>query len=295
MSPSDGSKPKILLQLDCDTQPSVFDAVVAADAEVDHLFRHGGIEPAAVRDLVYGLIFTRGPKDLHSSAIFIGGSNVAAGETILREAVGSFLGPLSVSVMMDSNGANTTAAAAVLATARHVSLDGCQAAVLGATGPVGQRAARLLARQGARVAVGSRSVERARGVCEALAEHVDPDLLEPYATDSEAARREAVQGAEVLIAAGAAGAQLMSQAEMASVGTIKVAVDLNAVPPVGLEGIEVQDAAVDHQGITCYGAIGVGGTKMKIHKAALRRLFESNDQVLDAEEIYDLGAELESK
>ena len=68
-----------------------------------------------------------------------------------------------------------------------------------------------------------------------------------------------------------------------------MAIDLNAVPPAGICGIQPQDKAVEHDGQICYGAIGVGGTKMKLHKAAIRRLFESNDAVLDAEEIYALS------
>jgi methylenetetrahydrofolate/methylenetetrahydromethanopterin dehydrogenase (NADP+) len=74
--------------------------------------------------------------------------------------------------------------------------------------------------------------------------------------------------------------------------SLRVAIDLNAVPPLGLEGIEVMDKAKDRDGLICYGALGVGGTKMKIHKAAIRRLFESNDQMLDAEQIYELGKTL---
>jgi hypothetical protein len=71
-----------------------------------------------------------------------------------------------------------------------------------------------------------------------------------------------------------------------------VAIDLNAVPPLGIEGVEIMDKAIDRDGVTCYGALGVGGTKMKIHKAALARLFETNDAVLDAEEIFALGQKL---
>jgi len=145
------SKSQILIQLDCDRHPSVFDAVVATDAGVDRLLQYGGIEPSDVRDLVHGAIFTRGPQELASTAIFIGGSNVKAGEELLAQTTRAFFGPMRVSVMLDANGANTTAAAAVLAAARHVELRGASAAVLGGTGPVGQRAARLLARQGATV------------------------------------------------------------------------------------------------------------------------------------------------
>src|SRR4051794_31785411 len=76
------SMTKILLQLDPDPQPSVFDAVVAVDSGVSHLFRHAGVTPEAVRDLVHGALFTRGPDDLKNTAIFVGGSDVRAGEAI---------------------------------------------------------------------------------------------------------------------------------------------------------------------------------------------------------------------
>ena len=156
-------KPKILIQLDIDPQPSVFDGVVAVDSGVDHLFRHGGVTPAAVRDLVHGALFTRGPAELCSTAIFVGGSNVAAAEAVLDAVKKTFFGPFKVSVLFDANGANTTAAAAVLAALESMggSLEGVPAAVLAATGPVGQRAARLLCKLGAKVSVGSRSLDRA--------------------------------------------------------------------------------------------------------------------------------------
>jgi len=70
---------------------------------------------------------------------------------------------------------------------------------------------------------------------------------------------------------------------------LKVVIDLNAVPPLGIEGVEVTDKGKDRDGAIAYGAIGVGGTKMKIHKLAIARLFERNDQVLDAEQVYALG------
>ena len=69
----------------------------------------------------------------------------------------------------------------------------------------------------------------------------------------------------------------------------KVAIDLNAVPPLGVEGVGVGDKGVDQAGVICYGAIGVGDTKMKVHRAALASLFESNDKILDAEEIYQIA------
>src|SRR5262245_11693615 len=104
-------KHKILIQIDSDPQPSVFDRVVAIDAGADEVFSYGGVRPEQVRDLVHGAIFTRGPKDLKRTALFIGGSDVAAGEKLLAEAVRHVLPQfgLRVSMLLDSNGANTTA------------------------------------------------------------------------------------------------------------------------------------------------------------------------------------------
>ncbi len=280
---------QILVQLDSDDQPSVFDAVVAVDAEVDVLLRHGGVKPDRVRDLVYGAMFTRGPEDLHHTAIFVGGSDVAAGEELLRRVTQCFFGPMRVSVMIDANGANTTAAAAVLAAARHVPLNNATALVLAATGPVGQRAVRLLAGQGAKVRVASRTLARAEAACQAVLQRIPQAQLTPLAVVSDDEVRQAVDGTQVVIAAGAAGIQLLPERIRRSASDLKVAIDLNAVPPAGIEGIQATDRGQQREGAVCYGAIGVGGTKMKIHKAAVRQLFTANNLVLDAEEIFALG------
>ena len=74
--------------------------------------------------------------------------------------------------------------------------------------------------------------------------------------------------------------------------SLKAAADVNAVPPAGIEGVEVADNGTERGGATVFGALGIGGLKMKAHRAAVARLFERNDLVLDAEEIYDLAAAL---
>src|SRR4051812_23760154 len=156
-------KRKILIQFDSDPQPSVFDRVVAIDAGADEVFSYGGVTPETVRELVHGAIFTRGPKDLKRTALFIGGSDVAPGGRLLEE-VQKHMVPeygLRVSVLLDSNGANTTAVAAVRAAAGHLSFVACRALVLAGTGPVGQRVSLLLAGQGAEVRVASRQLFRA--------------------------------------------------------------------------------------------------------------------------------------
>ena len=286
------SLPTILICFDTDLQPSVFDAVVAVDAGVDHLFRHGGIQPAEVRDLVYGAMFTRAPEDLKNTAVFIGGQDVAAGEEILQQTTACFFGPMRVSVMLDPNGANTTAAAAVLAARKHVTLEGSVATVLAATGPVGRRVVRLLARENVHVRVASRQQQRAEEVCDEILQAVPEASLQPCQTSSEAQVAAAVDNAQVIVAAGAPGVELLADQVRQQCGQLEVAIDLSAVPPAGIGGIDPQDKAVGRNDHVCYGAIGVGGTKMKIHKAAIKSLFENNTLVLDADEIYAIGRQI---
>ena len=290
---------KILIQLDCDPQPSTFDAVVAVDAGADVLLRHGGVTPETVVPLVHGAMFTRGGSDLASTAIFIGGSDVAAAEAVCDRVRKTFFGPVRVSVLLDPAGANTTASAAVVAAGRHVPLKGPEAAglravVLGGTGPVGQRVTRLLARKGLAVAVASRSESRAEAVCARIGESMGDARLQPLAADS-AACDAALREADLIVAAGAAGVRLLDAAGRSRAAKARVFVDLNAVPPEGIEGIAATDKArADGAGVV-YGALGVGGTKMKIHRAALARLFATNDACLDAEELLAIGESLETR
>jgi len=281
----------ILIQFDTDPQPSAFDRVVAIDAGADEVFSYGGVTPEQVRNLVHGAIFTRGPKHLQRTAIFIGGSDVAAAEKLLPEVRKHMIPQfgLQVSVLLDANGANTTAAAAIHAAVSHLNPDGARALVLGGTGPVGQRVARLLAALGAQVRVGSRQTSRAAAVCDAIRAKYNSARVEPVGVASDDDLRQALSGCALVVAAGAAGVQLLPRAARTAAPDLKVAIDLNAVPPLGIEGVEVTDKAAERDGVLCYGAIGVGDAKMKIHKAAIARLFESNNQVLDAEEVYALA------
>jgi hypothetical protein len=149
---------KLLLQLDSSPHPSVFDRVVALDAGADQVMSYGGVTVENVRDLVHGAIFTRGPKDLHNTAIFIGGTDMAVGERLLRAVSKAFFGPLRVSVMLDSNGSNTTAVAAVAKLQQAAGdVRGRRVVITAGTGPVGLRAAGLLARAGANVVMTSRT------------------------------------------------------------------------------------------------------------------------------------------
>ncbi|MEQ9066159.1 MAG: NADP-dependent methylenetetrahydromethanopterin/methylenetetrahydrofolate dehydrogenase [Gimesia chilikensis] len=285
---------KILIQLDSSQHASTFDRVVAIDAGVDELMSYHEVTPVNVEALVHGAMFTRGPEDLKNTALFIGGSDTHSGENLLRKVQETFFGPVRVSIMMDSNGCNTTAAAAVLAAGKHLDFSETKALVLGGTGPVGLRAAQLLARRGAEVVLASRSEERAQAACDAIAGLVEDARVQPLSLKDHKQLEAVNQETSLIIAAGAAGVKLLPAACWKPLKNLKVVIDLNAVPPAGIEEVDVMDKATERDGKICYGAIGVGGTKMKIHKAAIRKLFEANDLILDTEEIYQIGVELQS-
>ncbi len=279
----------ILIQFDTDALPSVFDRVVAVDSNVEHLFSYGGVTPENVTGLVHGAIFTRGPADLKNTAIFVGGSDVAAGEVLFKKVQKTFIGPMRVSVMMDSNGCNTTAAAAVASARKHLSLADASAIVFGGTGPVGLRAAELLALENARVTLVSRTLDRAEAACESIRAKVSTARLTPAAASTPEEFEQLAANQQIVIAAGAAGVCFLSEGALARLDDLKLAIDLNAVPPAGLADVGVMDKAVEKHGTICYGALGVGGLKMKVHKRAVASLFESNTAVLETRALYELA------
>lgn len=287
--------PKILIQFDTDLQPSVFDSVVALDSGIDQLLPFAAVEPTNVLPLVHGAMFTRGPGDLHNTAIFVGGSQVAVGEAIGHKIKEAFFGPMRVSVMLDGNGSNTTAAAAVLCAARHTPLANSKALVLGGTGPVGGRVARLLLKNGADVTLVSRDLARAETACSQLLARSSTDAqgrlraIHSQASDMD----KELSHCTLLFGCGAAGIPLLNEKQMQLAKSARVAIDLNAVPPAGLADVQVMDKAVERNGRIDYGAIGVGGLKMKIHRAAIQELFSRNDRFLDAEEIFEIGQSLD--
>ena len=282
---------KILIQLDSDPFASVFDAIAAYDSGADRVLQYAGMTPEDVQDLVYGAIFTRGPEQLKSSAVFIGGSDVAVGEEMLDVARDSFIGPLKVSVMLDANGCNTTATAAVAKMLSSVDLEGKKVTILAGTGPVGIRAAALFAQEGAQVTLTSRGQERAEEAAASIGERFDVDVIGVAAPD-EAGVREALDGAHGVLCAGAAGVMLLPESIWVDHPTLQVLGDVNAVPPLGIEGIKVHWKGKEKHGKIVYGAIGIGDFKMKVHHASVARLFEQNDLILDAEEVYATAKEL---
>jgi ribulose 1,5-bisphosphate synthetase/thiazole synthase len=283
---------KLLLQLDSSRLPSVFDQVVAYDAGADVVMSYGGVTEGDVRDLIHGCIFTRGPKNLHDTAVWIGGNNMSAGEQLLAMAQDALFDDHTVSIMLDSNGSNTTAVAAVVKTEETLGdLRGKKVVVLAGTGPVGQRAAGLLARDGARVTITSRKPEQGEKARQLISARFNVQV--EAVTFAEPSRLPAIlEGVEILINSGPAGVQMVPKSAWTAAKTLRVAVDLNAVPPLGIEGVDVDDAGVKRNGVIVFGAFGVGNFKTKLHKACVARLFTRNDLVLDAETIAEIAREL---
>jgi hypothetical protein len=282
---------KLLLQLDSNRLPSVFDQVVAYDSGADRIMSQGGVTDADVRDLIHGCIFTRGPKDLKNTAAFIGGSDMAAGERLLAAAQKAFFGPFRVSLMLDSNGSNTTAVAAVvkiMQTAGDVT--GKKILVTAGTGPVGMRAAGLFAKAGANVTITSRKQDDGERVVHQIQERFGGSVQCVTMRDaSQAAQVLDRVRPEVLLNCGPAGVMLVPKAAWANREGLRIVCDLNAVPPLGIEGVDVTEDGMAHDGVTAFGALGIGNFKMKVHKACIARLFERNDLVLDAESIADVA------
>jgi methylenetetrahydrofolate/methylenetetrahydromethanopterin dehydrogenase (NADP+) len=286
---------KLLLQLDSSRLPSAFDQIVAYDAGADVVLSYGGVTEGDVRDLIHGCIFTRGPKDLHNTAVWIGGNNMSAGEQLLAMAQDALLAPLSVSIMLDSNGSNTTAVAAVVKIEETVGdLRGKKVIILAGTGPVGQRAAGLLAHDGARVTITSRKPEQGEKARQFISARFNVQVEATTLADPSKLP-EILEGAEILLNSGPAGVQMVPKSAWTAVKTLQVAVDLNAVPPLGIEGVDVKDAGVKRNGVIVFGAFGIGNFKTKLHKACVARLFTRNDLVLDAEAIADIARELVKK
>ena len=286
---------RILLQLDTEEHPSPFDAIVAHDADVDVLLSHGNVKREDARALAQDAFFTRGPDDLKNTAIWVGGKHVAAGEEIFAEVQKAFFGPFKVSVMLDSNGCNTTAATTIARIAKSYDLDGKRAVVLG-LGSVGLRSAILLKKEGCEVAVAplpadlfddDRPYRRPRGLD--AAEKLGLDPREP----KDRSELEAtLDGAHVVLAAGPAGVEVLRRDFWSQHPSIEVLADYNAADPLGIEGTKADDDLADYDGKLVLGALAIGGPKMKVHKTCIRRMFESNDKVFDTDTVYEVAKEL---
>lgn len=282
---------KLLFQLDTDAHPSTFDTVVAYDGGVDHVIGLGNVSSYNVKALVEGTIFTRAPKDKKNTALFIGGSNMDAGETLLQAVQEHFFMNFRVSVMLDSNGSNTTAAAAVAKLATKGSLQGKKAVVLAGTGPVGRRAAAMLAMEGAIVTLTGRSLTKTQDACLHIKNRFGVHVSAMEAQTNEA-RAKAIADANIVLATGAAGVELLTPEQWQNNPNLELIADANATPPLGIGGTDMMDKGTERHGKFVWGAIGFGTLKLALHRACIAKLFDDNKQVFDAENIFALAKDM---
>jgi len=282
---------KILIQLDTDQHPSPFDAIAAYDADVDVVMPYGAITAENLADVVQGAIFPRGPDGLANTAFWVGGSKVRDGEAVFAAAQKLFFQPFKPSIMLDSDGSNTTAAAAVARVHGAVTLKDSRAAVIG-VGPVGLRTAELLHREGAEVTmftfppdVMEGGYRRASGI--AVAQEAGFQVVEPGSSDELDA---ALGDHAAIFSAGPAGTQILRRSGWAQSG-VRVVVDYSAAEPVGVEDVDRGDNLIEEDGVLKLGALAVGGPKMKLQKACVQRMFETKGIVLDLEGVYDVALE----
>ena len=284
---------KLLFHFDTDAIPSVFDTVVAYDGGADNVTQLAGITPKNCLPLVEGAIYTRAPKNKKNTAIFIGGSDLASGQELFTTVQNLFFSNFRVSIMLDSNGCNTTAAAGVALITNAVDVKGKTAVVLAGTGPVGQRAATMLAMKGANVRLTSRQMERSEHSCE-LMEREFGVKLEPMIAADDKSISEALDNAQIVFGAGKSGIQLLRAEQWQNHPSLEVLADVGTGRILGFEGIDVMDNNEDRFGKKVFGGIGIGALKLKLHRECIRRLFDSNSLVIDAEEAFLIAQSLVS-
>jgi threonine dehydrogenase-like Zn-dependent dehydrogenase len=249
----------------------------------------GHITSENLADVVQGAIFPRGPDGLANTAFWVGGSKVRDGEAVFEAAQKLFFDPFRPSIMLDSDGSNTTAAACVARVRGAVALKGARAAVIG-VGPVGQRTAELLRREGAEVTlltlppdVMERGYRRASGVT--VAQDAGFEVVEPASSDELDA---ALADHLAVFAAGPAGTRVLRRSGWTQEG-VSVVVDYSAADPVGVEGVDRTDDLKKGDGVLKLGALAVGGPKMKLQKRCVQQMFETKGTVMDLDGVYDVA------
>jgi methylene-tetrahydromethanopterin dehydrogenase len=240
---------------------SPFDVNMALDAGYDAAITYTGVTPEEIPDLVQDAMFSRPPKVGVRTGMFFGGKNALLALDMLAAAKKAMVPPFGISLMADPAGSFTTAAAMVarvehvLKTKKNRDLEGLRVAIFGATGVVGFSSAVIAALHGATVTlVGYDGLRR---VSEAAREITARFAVDAQAADgSDAAKQTAILlAADVALCAGRAGVQILSKAQLAAAKDLLIVADVNAVPPLGVEGLEVSADGVE---VTAHGTLGIG-------------------------------------
>ncbi len=292
--------PYILHMLSPLKHVSPFDVNMALDAGFTAAVPYTAVALGDVAGLTQDAIFSRGPKGARRTGIFIGGKNAILALDMLAAARKAMFPPFQVSVFADPAGSFTTAAAMVAKVekalkAQGAGLSGRSVAVFGATGVVGFAAGVIAAAEGARtILIGYDGAARVKALAERAKERFKVELV--YADgSSEALKEQAIKDVDVILTAGRAGMQILSAQQLAKAPNLKVAADVNAVPPAGIEGLGAQDDGVPLKGTGAVGigSLAIGAVKYKVQSGLFRKMIEAEKPLfLDFRDAFALAREL---
>jgi methylene-tetrahydromethanopterin dehydrogenase len=263
---------------------SPFDVNMAADAGFDVIVPYTDVDLKDVAGLVQDAIFSRAPENGANTAVLIGGREPILALDMLDAAKKAMVPPyFEISVMADPSGAFTTAAGMIAVVEKHLraaglELAGRQVAVFGGTGPVGRIAGLIAAQAGAKVSlVGYDGLHRVTATCDQFGERFGV-AMSPADGSDEAGKMAAAVDAEVILAAGRAGTQILSADQLAQAGRLRVALDVNAVPPAGLDGVDAFADGTPIPGTSGVGvgALAVGNVKFKTEHELLAAMRGAN-------------------
>jgi len=273
-------KPSILHLFTAAKNASPFDVNMAFDAGFDKIMPYTGVELTEVAGLTQDAIFSRSPSGVKREGIFIGGRDIDLAMQMLKAAKNAMFAPFACSVFADPSGAFTTAAAMIAKVETHLKarfgedLSGKTLSVFGATGPVGGCAAIIAAKQGANVQlVAHNSVARVEAKAQAWNSEYQISL-QVVDGSSDEKKTAIVAQADIVISAAAAGVQVLSQQQLTQSRRLKIAADVNAVPPSGVQGVDVSHDGVQiaDTGIYGIGALAIGQLKYATQHALLKQM-----------------------
>lgn len=280
-------KPYILHFITPAKNASPFDANMAYDAGYDAVVPYTDVQPNEVMGLVQDAIFSRGPRGVWRTGIFIGGRDIDLAMDMLATAKKSMVPPFEVSVFADPSGAFTTAAAMMAMVERELKLkhggdlSGRKVAIFGATGPVGGCTAVIAAKYGATVElVAHRAIADVQVKAETYNKRYGTDI--GYADgSSDELKAKILQQVDVALCCAAAGVRVITLAQMASSQTLKVVADVNAVPPTGAEGVGVfaNGEAIEGTKVVGLGALAIGNIKYQVQNMLFKKMLEGQSHV----------------
>lgn len=264
---------------------SPFDVNMAYEAAYDGVITYANVTLEDIPALTQDTIFSRGPKGVKRTGIFIGGREFGLAMDMLDAARKAMVPPFEVSVFADPSGAITTAAALIACVEHWVGrqgagdLRGKTVHVFGGTGPVGICAGLLADACGAEVHLVS---HMGTGFAKQKADEYNArygSRLRPADCSTEAATLALLAESDVVLGAAKAGVRVLSAAQLSAAPRLLVAADVNAVPPTGIEGVDVNDLGkvleFTPRKAVGIGALAVGDIKYKVHTELFRMMYEA--------------------